>query len=1202
MAELYPIIAKGVKLGAHCIEGGGVENYAAQLMANGAFLSVVKAVDSFGYLRLVKAVSPETLTLARVSLPIELEGCGGLMKQGADLQALAKKLVEAVISRIAREPWLRDCVDYWEVVNEADPEGPEGYCKLSELMTYCMAEAEKHDLKLALFSLNSGTPEWDEMVALVDTGVFGIARDGGHILALHEGPQSKRDLVDLYWNMHNVDAAGSPTTEDTGKTCAGGWIPGSPVIPDAGALHFRYRFLYHLLEQRGEAIPLVITEWYYGAGYEKHGATPRQVVEAYSWWSEKAAKDWYMLGACPFTIGPVGRWKTNRVDFGFAYPALVAWAAQMKDSPCATQESQLPPEEPEPEGEMPDAPKVNLLINGDFETEWQAERSHRCLVFPVRGEAYIAERGNIFTPPGWITWFGHGKPVAHDPQNQVGWSQPEVRDSRSFGPNRMHSGAKGTLLFSFFRIHDAGLMQKVTVPRGARLKLTAQAHAWSNSKDGPNADVPGWSEGAGFGAFDKVVGETQDEAERNFTFWVGIDPTGGTDPFADTVVWGEGRHIYNVFAELAVVAEAESAEVTVFLRSRALWPFKHNDAYWDDACLVIDVEPAMPVPGRGRPRVQYRRDVVLLPPGADKLEFVLAALAVSTTGGTLLCSADDAGIGDLDERVVRAVNPDLWEGDLAGFFATYYPGVQLIPVEAATPFEMAVRLLPGVEPGDYALNQKDPRWGAAPLGRFETGWTIGQRGCMLTNLCMILRKHCRVNITPPMLNSILAQSDIAFIGDDILDWMSTTALFPGVFAERMRDDGRYTLAQLEVRRGEGWELVLRVADGAHFVLYAGTDDEGRVWAIDPLSGLRISQWTIGDVSGVRGVRIPETLMPVPEPQPEPAPVAENQIVGVHGNPSTHVPSVARQSALIKEMQAMGVKWYKMVADGSRDSVGFAGRLVEAGIKPVVRLYAAQQWPGRLPASLLASVPEYVQAGVEYFEQGNEPNLTAEWPRGYLETLDWHKRGLVEAVCASAWADALAIIEHGGRAAYPLAMAPTDNGAQNPRYSSLAWQSGMLDWLREKHERAGCDLYCTEQLWVAVHSAAFNRRFEHTGLCDDMCLRGYEDVLRQLRRWVGLNPVAIATEGGCYSPEHLRFLGEHWANPLPYDEAGWGEAVAEMYDYLAQLSGTYGGLTAMCSWTLTDEGVDDPRWWGSGWFDREGHPRSPVAALKKRAST
>jgi hypothetical protein len=198
--------------------------------------------------------------------------------------------------------------------------------------------------------------------------------------------------------------------------------------------------------------------------------------------------------------------------------------------------------------------------------------------------------GNIFTPPGWVCWFQHQEGV---------WAQPEGRDARARDPDRMRSGSKGYVNFTFHRMHDAGLYQQVSVAPGTRLRFTAWAHAWSNHSDNsrpdafPHPDDPRWSDGAGYERVawpegsQPPTGDPQVDARTNVTFWVGIDPTGGTNPLAGTVVWSGGWHIYNGYVQpITAEATAQSGTVTVFIRSRTKWPFKHNDAYWDDAELV----------------------------------------------------------------------------------------------------------------------------------------------------------------------------------------------------------------------------------------------------------------------------------------------------------------------------------------------------------------------------------------------------------------------------------------------------------------------------------------------------------------------------------------------------------------------------------------------------------------------------------------
>jgi hypothetical protein len=116
-------------------------------------------------------------------------------------------------------------------------------------------------------------------------------------------------------------------------------------------------------------------------------------------------------------------------------------------------------------------------------------------------------------------------------------------------------------------------------------------------------------------------------------------------------------------------------------------------------------EPAPPPPParpRGAPRAQYQRTYLLLPnepatpEGNARYDAWLRAVMDSgmltrfrwTVGG----SADDAGIGDLDNRIVIAINPETWPGSLADFFAAEYPGVVYDSLQAATPEELRVKL------------------------------------------------------------------------------------------------------------------------------------------------------------------------------------------------------------------------------------------------------------------------------------------------------------------------------------------------------------------------------------------------------------------------------------------------------------------------------------------------------------------------------
>ncbi len=186
-------------------------------------------------------------------------------------------------------------------------------------MIICMKKAEVHKLKIALFSLNFGTPEWDEMKAMVESGVFARAREGGHIMAMHEGLHSASDPIDK-WH--------------------GDRIPDGPIVDGAGPLCFRYRFLYSLIPDEHK-IPLVVSEW---CGYDQRKLSPSEILERIVWYDTLGRRDYFLWAFCPFTLGPTGQWSTH--DYAKVMPSAVDYMTGTKDEPNALP-SNAPPE-PQP--------------------------------------------------------------------------------------------------------------------------------------------------------------------------------------------------------------------------------------------------------------------------------------------------------------------------------------------------------------------------------------------------------------------------------------------------------------------------------------------------------------------------------------------------------------------------------------------------------------------------------------------------------------------------------------------------------------------------------------------------------------------------------------------------------------------------------------------------------------------------------------
>ena len=299
------VVARGTKLGIHGLSSSDTLVFLQQAIEGGTTLPVVKAVDNIGWLKGVKQMSPGTITLARIT------GAGQNITdeelRRGDLRAIAERIMGNLAPAVAEHGGY---VDYWEPTNEVDPPGADLYARLAQLHFHFMDIAERKGYKISLFTFNAGTPEWDEMVAIVETGVFRRAKEGGHILTVHEGILGDKPIDD-HW---------------------GELIPGAPRVAGAGPLCFRYRYLYHLLEKRDEVIPLVVSEIVFGGGYEVDGTSVEEIAAREAWYGEKAREDYYLWAYLPFTLGTYpGTW--DETSYGWAYPRLIERAIAVKDEP-----------------------------------------------------------------------------------------------------------------------------------------------------------------------------------------------------------------------------------------------------------------------------------------------------------------------------------------------------------------------------------------------------------------------------------------------------------------------------------------------------------------------------------------------------------------------------------------------------------------------------------------------------------------------------------------------------------------------------------------------------------------------------------------------------------------------------------------------------------------------------------------------------
>ncbi len=202
----------------------------------------------------------------------------------------------------------------------------------------------------------------------------------------------------------------------------------------------------------------------------------------------------------------------------------------------------------------------NLLVNPGFEDGY-SER-----LDPY--DPWKGPQGELTIANGWELWYDNRD------QCREGLCcynfRPEFKPEDGYvhtDPQRVRSGQYAQKMFTLFSTHTAGLYQQVAVPEGSELDFSIWVVVWSSSQDDSHySTLPG-------------------------KYWlsVGIDPYGGVDPFSDQIIWSDRTEHYDEHVWLSVAAVAQADHVTVFTKAAPEWCVKHNDSYWDDARLVIEL-------------------------------------------------------------------------------------------------------------------------------------------------------------------------------------------------------------------------------------------------------------------------------------------------------------------------------------------------------------------------------------------------------------------------------------------------------------------------------------------------------------------------------------------------------------------------------------------------------------------------------------
>ena len=211
----------------------------------------------------------------------------------------------------------------------------------------------------------------------------------------------------------------------------------------------------------------------------------------------------------------------------------------------------------------------------------------------------------------WEPWW-----TPRSPSDQDGtFYRPEYKpeDANVYGMRRVHSGRYAQKQFNTYSHHRAGVYQQVGgISVGATVKFSAWAQVWSSGQDYPDQ-----------------CGEF-----GNYRVWVGIDPTGGRSGDSNNIVWSQPSSSCNQWMFVEVETVAKAGTITVFLKGEPEYRVKHNDAYWDDATLIVQSPPTpTPRPPTATPRPTNTPVPTMTPTPTPVPDAIVSAATVNVYSG-----------------------------------------------------------------------------------------------------------------------------------------------------------------------------------------------------------------------------------------------------------------------------------------------------------------------------------------------------------------------------------------------------------------------------------------------------------------------------------------------------------------------------------------------------------------------------------------
>ena len=216
-------------------------------------------------------------------------------------------------------------------------------------------------------------------------------------------------------------------------------------------------------------------------------------------------------------------------------------------------------------------PWVQVPCPADYNSEVGTIKQWETTQVPSGWSAWWQQPNSNFSDPNYFNTYPNYCPDRKStPDDCKAWHNPEYRDTlggpQETGPSRKVAGDNSQKYFTFYSVHEAGIYQVVSgVKPGDHLRFSVYQEGWSNGANDP---------------FHSDLGQ-------RMNLQVGIDPTGGNNPWSSNIIWSAPAESFDKFTQFTVDAIARNNIVSVWTKSKPNMALQHVDVYVDEASLNV---------------------------------------------------------------------------------------------------------------------------------------------------------------------------------------------------------------------------------------------------------------------------------------------------------------------------------------------------------------------------------------------------------------------------------------------------------------------------------------------------------------------------------------------------------------------------------------------------------------------------------------